>query len=199
LREALGGQRVRDALGSARVWLLGLIYFIVLAAAFGLTFFVPDLVQDRTGYTDFEVGVLSAVPYGFATVAMVIMARRGGSLVPPVLVGAVGTVITAYAESPLPLTVGITLAAVGLLSALPLFWALPTAFLSGTAAAAGIALIAAVGNLGGFVGPAFTGIAEDQTGSYRMPLVALAGMLVVCSLVVRLLGEKRPVATAAAS
>ena len=58
LREALGGQRVRDALGSARVWLLGLIYFIVLAAAFGLTFFVPDLVQDRTGYTDFEVGVL---------------------------------------------------------------------------------------------------------------------------------------------
>ena len=39
---------------------------------------VPDLVQDRTGYTDFEVGVLSAVPYGFATVAMVIMSRRGG-------------------------------------------------------------------------------------------------------------------------
>ena len=194
LREALGGQRVRDALGSARVWLLGLIYFIVLAAAFGLTFFVPDLVQDRTGYTDFEVGVLSAVPYGFATVAMVIMARRGGSLVAPVLVGAVGTVITAYAESPLPLTLGITLAAVGLLSALPLFWALPTAFLSGTAAAAGIALIAAVGNLGGFVGPAFTGIAEDQTGSYRMPLVVLAGMLVVCSLLVRLLREERPVA-----
>ena len=58
------------------------------------------------------------------------------------------------------------------------------AFLSGTAAAAGIALIAAVGNLGGFVGPAFTGIAEDQTGSYEMPLVVLAGMLVVCSLLV---------------
>ena len=49
LREALGGQRLRDALGSGRVWLLGLIYFILLAAAFGLTFFVPDLVQDRTG------------------------------------------------------------------------------------------------------------------------------------------------------
>ncbi len=192
LREALGGQRVRDALGSARVWLLGLIYFIILAAAFGLTFFVPDLVQDRTGYTDFEVGVLSAVPYGFATAAMVIMARRGGGLVAPVLVGAVGTVITAYAQSPLLLTLGITLAAVGLLSALPLFWALPTAFLSGTAAAAGIALIAAVGNLGGFVGPAFTGIAEDQTGGFEMPLVVLAGTLVLCSLLVRLVREEKP-------
>ena len=199
LREALGGQGLRDALRSGRVWLLGLIYFIVLAAAFGLTFFVPDLVQDRTGFSDFEVGVLSAIPYGFATVAMVVMARRGGSLVAPALVGAAGTVLTAYAQSPVLLTVGITLAAVGLLSALPLFWALPTAFLSGTAAAAGIALIAAVGNLGGFVGPAFTGIAEDQTGSFKMPLVVLAALLVVGSLLALLLRDERPVVPAAAS
>ena len=198
LREALGGQRLRDALGSGRVWLLGAIYFILLAAGFGLTFFVPDLVQDRTGYTDFEVGVLSAVPYGFATAAMLIVARRGSGLVPLALVGAVGTVITAYAQSPVLLTIGITLAAVGILSTLPLFWALPTAFLSGTAAAAGIALIAAIGNLGGFVGPAFTGIAEDQTGSFKVPLVVLAALLVVGSLLVLLLREERPALTAAA-
>jgi ACS family tartrate transporter-like MFS transporter len=196
LREALGGQRLRDALGSGRVWLLGLIYFILLAAGFGLTFFVPDLVQERTGYSDFEVGVLSAIPYGFATVAMIVVARRGGGLVAPALVGAAGTVLTAYAQSPLLLTVGITLAAVGILSTLPVFWALPTAFLSGTAAAAGIALIAAVGNLGGFAGPAFTGIAEDQTGDFKMPLVVLAGLLVVCSLLVLLLREERPVVAA---
>jgi len=198
LREALGGQRLRNALGNGRVWLLGLIYFILLAAGFGLTFFVPDLVQDRTGYTDFEVGVLSAIPYGFATAAMVIVARRGGGLVAPALVGAAGTVLTAYAQSPLLLTIGVTLAAVGILSALPVFWALPTAFLSGTAAAAGIALIAAIGNLGGFVGPAFTGIAEDQTGSFKLPLVVLAGLLVVGSLLALMLREERPALTAAA-
>jgi MFS family permease len=183
LREELGGQRVRDALGSGRVWLLGFVYFILLAAGFGLTFFVPDLVQDRTGYSDFEVGVLSAIPYGFATAAMVIAARRGTGLTVPVLVGVVGTVITAYAQSTLLLTFGITLAAVGILSALPRFWALPTTFLSGTAAAAGIALIAAVGNLGGFVGPAFTGIAEDSTGGFEMPLTVLAGALLLALLV----------------
>jgi MFS transporter, ACS family, tartrate transporter len=200
LREALGAQRLRDALASGRVWLLGLLYFILLAAGFGLTFFVPDLVQERTGYTDFEVGVLSAIPYGFATAAMLIVARRGGGLVGLALVGAAGTVLTAYAQSPLLLIVGVTLAAVGILSALPVFWALPTAFLSGTAAAAGIALIAAIGNLGGFVGPAFTGIAEDQTGSFEMPLVVLAGLLVVGSLLVRLLlREERPALTGAAS
>jgi MFS transporter, ACS family, tartrate transporter len=179
LREALGGQRLRDALGNARVWLLGLVYFVLLAAGFGLTFFVPDLVQERTGYSDFEVGVLSAIPYGFATAAMVIAARRGTGLTVPVLVGAAGTLLTAYAQSPLLLLFGITLAAVGILSALPRFWVLPTAFLSGTAAAAGIALVAAIGNLGGFVGPAFTGIAEDSTGGFEMPLSVMAGTLLL--------------------
>ncbi len=170
--------RVRDALWSGRVWALGLVYFVLLAAGFGLTFFVPDLVQDRTGFSDFEVGVLSAIPYGFATAAMIIAARRGTGLVVPVLVGAAGTAGTAYAQSPVLLTVTITVAAVGLLSALPRFWAFPTAFLSGSAAAAGIALVAAVGNLGGFVGPAFTGIAEDSTGGFEMPLTVLAAALV---------------------
>jgi MFS family permease len=178
-RDASGPTRTRDALSSGRVWLLGLVYFVLLAAGFGLTFFVPDLVQERTGFSDFEVGVLSAIPYGFATAAMVIAARRGTGLTVPVLVGAAGTLVTAYAQSPLLLTFGITLAAVGILSALPRFWVLPTAFLGGTAAAAGIALVAAVGNLGGFVGPAFTGIAEDSTGGFEMPLSVLAGTLVL--------------------
>ena len=88
-RDARG--RVRDGLTNGRVWVLGLVYFVLLAAGFGLTFFVPDLVQDRTGFSDFEVGVLSAIPYGFATVAMILAARRGTGLTVPILVGAAGT------------------------------------------------------------------------------------------------------------
>jgi MFS transporter, ACS family, tartrate transporter len=100
-------------------------------------------------------------------------------LIVPALVGAVGTALTAYAQSPVPLTIAITLAAVGILAAIPVFWALPTAFLTGTAAAGGIALIAAIGNLGGFAGPAFTGVMEDSTGGFETPLTVLAVLLVV--------------------
>jgi MFS transporter, ACS family, tartrate transporter len=179
LREQLGGERLRDALGSGRVWLFGLVNFVLLAAGFGLTFFVPDLVQDRTGFTDFEVGVLAAIPFGFATAAMLVAARRSGGIAGLMVVGAAGTLITAYAQSALLLTLGITLAAVGLLAALPRFWVGPTALLGGTAAAAGIALIAVLGNLGGFVGPAFTGIAEDSSGGYELPLTVLAALLLI--------------------
>ena len=42
------------------------------------------------------------------------------------LVGAAGTVLTAHAQSPVLLTVGITLAAIGHpLGVIPVFWALP--------------------------------------------------------------------------
>jgi ACS family tartrate transporter-like MFS transporter len=80
------------------------------------------------------------------------------------------------------LTAAITLSAVGILAAIPVFWVLPTAFLTGTGAAAGIALIAAVGNLGGFAGPAFTGVMEDSTGGFETPLTALGGLLVLGAL-----------------
>jgi MFS family permease len=199
LRERLGPERVRDALANARVWAYGLVNFVLLAAGFGLTFFVPDLVQDRTGYTDFEVGLLAAVPFGFATAAMIAASRRPGGLAPLMVTGAAGTVITAYAQSPLLLTLGITLAAVGLLAALPRFWIGPTAMLSGTAAAAGIALVAVLGNLGGFVGPAFTGIAKDQTGGYEMPLVTLGLILFACALLTTLGSRRRSEAPAQAA
>ena len=196
LRERLGPERVRDALANGRVWAYGLVNFVLLAAGFGLTFFVPDLVQDRTGYTDFEVGVLAAIPFGFATAAMIVASRRPGGLAPLMVTGAAGTLITAYAQSPLLLTLGITLAAVGLLAALPRFWIGPTALLGGSAAAAGIALVAVLGNLGGFVGPAFTGIAKDQTGGYEMPLVTLALILFGCALLTALGSGRRSEARA---
>lgn len=184
--------------GSGQVWLLGLIYFILLAAGFGLTFFVPDLIQDRTGYSDFEVGVLAAITFGVATATMLVVAHRAGRapsrrpyLIVPTLVGAIRTALTAQAQSPLLLIVAITIATVGLLSAVPVFWALRTAFLSGTGAAAGIALIAAVGNLGGFAGPAFTGVMEDSTGGSETPLSVLAGLVVVGAVLALLAREER--------
>jgi MFS transporter, ACS family, tartrate transporter len=192
--EGPGG--VRDALRSGQVWLCSTIYFILLSAAFGLTFFVPDLVQDRTGLSDFEVGVLAAVPYGIATYAMVILARRADRsarrrqyVIALFLLGALGTVLTAYVHTVLLLALSLTIATVGLLAVFPIFWALPTGFLTGGAAAAGIATIAAIGNLGGFGGPAFTGVMEDSTGGFVTPFLVLAGLLVVGSLLTLLTRE----------
>jgi MFS family permease len=194
------GSRIRDALRSGQVWLFASIYFIILSAGFGLTFFVPDLVQERTGLSDFEVGALAAVPYAFATVAMVLLARRSDRsgrrrmyVIALLLIGAAGPVLTAYAQTELTITLALILSTVGLLAVIPIFWSLPTGFLAGSAAAAGIGAIAAIGNLGGFAGPAFTGAMEDSTGDFVTPFLVLAGLLVVGCLLTLLTDEPEAV------
>jgi nitrate/nitrite transporter NarK len=64
------------------------------------------------------------------------------------------------------------------------FWAIPPQLLGGTAAAAGIAMINAIGNLGGFVGPTLVGALHEWTGGYNGALLALTGVLVVEALLV---------------
>jgi MFS transporter, ACS family, tartrate transporter len=71
----------------------------------------------------------------------------------------------------------------------PTFWALPTAMLTGSAAAGGIALINAVGNLGGFLGPYAMGLVQDATGSFPVGLLTIAMGSVVAGAVVLALGH----------
>ena len=78
-----------------------------------------------------------------------------------------------HATLPL-LILSFTLSQVGQRSVMSVFWAIPPILLAGTAAAAGIALINAIGNLGGFVGPSVMGWLRDATGGYAGGLLVLA-------------------------
>jgi MFS transporter, ACS family, tartrate transporter len=77
----------------------------------------------------------------------------------------------------------LSVAALGVWGALGPFWALPTAFLRGRAAAGGVALVNAVGNIGGFVGPTVVGYVRDATGSFAAGLWLLAAGLVVGAVI----------------
>jgi nitrate/nitrite transporter NarK len=101
----------------------------------------------------------------------------------------------------MPKMAAVTVAAIGIFSALPVFWTLPTALLSGTAAAAGIAWINSIGNLGGYIGPTIFGILKDQTGNNFYAVLFLALLSVLAVVLVLALGpdnraEHGPVAAA---
>jgi nitrate/nitrite transporter NarK len=76
------------------------------------------------------------------------------------------------------------LAAPAIFAAQPVFWSLPPSFLSGPRAAAGIAAINAIGNLGGFIAQNLVPMVRDATGSNLAPMLALAAVLVVTSLLI---------------
>jgi ACS family tartrate transporter-like MFS transporter len=108
----------------------------------------------------------------------------------PAVVGALGLVAVGRASTPGMALVALSVAALGIWSALGPFWALPTTWLGGTAAAAGIALVNSLGNLGGFVGPWGIGVVRDVTGSFAGGLDALAVALVVAGALALAVGRR---------
>ncbi|MCG0284273.1 MFS transporter [Streptomyces sp. PSAA01] len=179
--------RVWDAIREPRMWLMCLIYFCFVMGQYALTFWMPSFVESTGIEGNFAIGVLSAVPFLAALVAMNLFGRsadkrreRRWHLVVPSLMGAVGFSLAAVwnGSTALSLT-ALSIAGAGVLTCAPLFWSLPTAFLSGTAAAAGLAMINSVGNLAGFVSPYMIGALKDATGSAAIPMHVLAFSLVV--------------------
>jgi ACS family tartrate transporter-like MFS transporter len=190
------GASLGRALANGRVWWLGTVYFLIVAGLYAFSLWLPQLVKASGRLSNFEVGVITAVPYLVAAAGMVLVGRssdRSGErhlhLALPALAAAGGFVAVALVRAPAPLVAGLSVAAFGLLACLGPFWALPTAFLKDEAGAAGIALINSMGALGGFVGPYLLGIVKDRTGSFATGLLLLGAMVAVAAGVV--LGMRR--------
>jgi D-galactonate transporter len=172
---------VGTVLADRRVWHMSFIYFCIVMGQYGLTFWMPTLLQAAGARGPLEIGLLTAVPYTAGVIAMLLFGHsadrrreRRWHAAAPLLIGGAGLVLTVMAGTQTALAVvGLSVAAAGLMSSAPLFWGLPTAFLGGAAAAAGIAAINSVGNLAGFVSPYVVGWLRDSTAS------AASGMYVI--------------------
>ena len=176
-----------SAFKNPKVWLMSGIYFCFVMGQYALTFWMPTFVKSTGIDNALTIGVLSAIPYVVALVAMNAFGwsadkrrERRWHLVVPSLMGTVGFSLTAAWSGSTTLSlIALSVAAAGVLTCAPLFWSLPTSFLGGAAAAAGIAVINSVGNLAGFVSPFMIGAIKDATGSIQLPMYVLAVVLVL--------------------
>jgi len=175
-----------------------LIYFCFVTGQYALTFWMPTLVKASGVTGNFNIGLLSAIPFLCAIVVMNILGHsadarreRRWHLIVPALMGATGFAIAAsFTHNTTVAIAALSLAAAGVLTCAPLFWSLPTAFLSGIAAASGIAVVNSVGNLAGFVSPYMVGALKDMTQSTQLPMYVLSAILVVGALLVWLTPAK---------
>jgi D-galactonate transporter len=173
-----------------RVWLMSLIYFCFVMGLYGVGFWLPTIIKS-TGVKDvLQIGLLTAIPYGFAAVAMILVSRRADRnrerrwhIAIPAFAGAIGLVLSViWGQNTLLAMAALTLATMGILTTLPLFWSLPTAFLAGAGAAAGIAVINSLGNLAGYASPYMVGWLKDLTQSTDTGMYVLAGSMVLGAL-----------------
>ncbi|MEW6346561.1 MAG: MFS transporter [Paraburkholderia sp.] len=183
---------VRAVFASARVWLLCLILFGIVMGSYAIGFWQPTIIRG-TGVDDpLTIGLLTTIPYTAALLSMIFAGRhadrtreRRWHIALPALIAASGFTICAMNGNSAVLSMlGLTLAAAGVVTALPMFWALPTAFLAGTGAAAGIALINCTGNLAGFISPAVIGWLKTHTHTLSSGLFVVAGTLTLSALLI---------------
>jgi len=167
-----------------------LICFCTVMGQYGLTFWLPSIIQQSGVQGAFQIGLLTAVPFSVAVTCMILISRhsdrtreRRWHLIVPFSVAATGLVLAGIFSDNVWLSLAaLSMAAGGSLTTSPLFWSLPTAVLSGAAAAAGIAVINSIANLAGFVSPYMIGLVKDATGRTDVGLYVLAGVLLCGAL-----------------
>ena len=186
-RQAVGSTTISASFASGRVWLLSGVLFMNSLVTYGIFLWLPKMLQDVSGTRGFALSTITSIPFVAALAAMVLVGRhsdrtgeRKVHVAVCALTAAVGLLLAVASQGHLwLLVVSFTLSQMAQRALVGVFWAMPPMFLGGTAAAAGIALINAIGNLGGFAGPAIMGTLRDATGGYAGGLLVLAGALVI--------------------
>lgn len=204
-RENLGAGKVSRwrLLAKPQMLLLCWLFFAMSMTGYAVTFWLPSIVKRIGTLADFQVGLLSAIPWICAIAAMYALAwftDRTGVRRPWVAVGLViGAIGTFLATTGAPWfgLVAMCVAATGFKCAASAFWPMTQHTLDLKIAAAGIALVNSIGNLGGFVGPAVMGAIEQSTGSITAALWGLSVISLLSALTV-LLVRARPTSDLAA-
>ncbi|MDT7666696.1 MAG: hypothetical protein QOG57_805 [Pseudonocardiales bacterium] len=198
-RRDSGNERVSRwrLLADPQVLLLCWIFFAMSLTGYAITFWLPSTVAKIGGLGDFQIGLLSAIPWIVAIIAMYTLAwhtDRTGKRRPWVavglVVGAIGTFL-ATIGSPWFGLAAMCVAATGFKCAAAAFWPMTQHNLDLKIAAAGIALINSLGNLGGFFGPAALGYFEQATGSTTGGLYGLSAASLIAAVTVVLVRARR--------
>ncbi|MDE1180295.1 MFS transporter [Paraburkholderia sp.] len=171
---------------------LGLVYFLIQVASYGLNFWAPHLIRAAGTQNPTVIGLLTAVPYITGAICMVVVGRlsdatgeRRKFVCGLLVMAAIGFFAAGFFDKQTTLLiVALAVMGAGVVASIPAFWALPPKLVTGAGAAGGIALINTLGQLGGIVSPVMVGRVRDLTGSTTPALYAIGVTTLICAAIV---------------
>ncbi|CDY76246.1 Nitrate/nitrite transporter [Caballeronia glathei] len=191
------------ALRNPRVYLFAFVYFSLTCASLTLSFWMPLMIRDFGIKDVVSVSLYSVVPNAIGAVGLVLIARHSDRVRERrkhfafcTIGGAIAlAALTLHLPSFPAMLAILSVAAVLIFAALPIFWSVPPGYLSGKTAAAGIAFISSIGITSGIVSPWVIGQIRTTTGSMDLAVYLLAGLLLLSGLAL-MAGVKKESATA---
>ena len=184
-----GHLSLMQGLCDPRVLALSAIYFASVTANYGIVFFMPQIVKGM-GLSNEMTGFVASVPYIIGTIGLIAWGyssdrhreRRWHMIVASTLAAA-GLVMAGWLGNSFSALMGMSIATIGIYGSRAAFWPMPSRFLTGTAAAGAIALINAIGNLGGYLGPSMVGWIKNETDSFEAGLYFLAASALMGAII----------------
>jgi ACS family tartrate transporter-like MFS transporter len=190
---------VWQAVRSRTVVTLSVTCFMTYFGYYSFLYSLPLMLKRLSGFSDLKVGLLGAVPYFAAFVAMQLNGwhsdKTGERLwhsALPCFFGAVGLVGLILHPTSIPLSLVLISIVSMTVMYLPVLWAIPTETLTKSAAAVAIGMINAVGNIAGFVGPYLFGYLSTKTGSFTSGLLVVLATTVAGGLLVLSVPRRTP-------
>ncbi|MEW9586200.1 MFS transporter [Paraburkholderia sp. DGU8] len=183
---------------SARVWILSGIYGCYGMSFFGFVFWLPTIIKSSGVKDPLSIGLLSAIPWAGAMVAMCFVAahvdRRQntrGTLMVLSLLAAISWTVSPFVVDSVALSIAVlTLAMFGLMASLPVFWNLPTSSYQGSAAAVAIAFITSLGNVPGFFSPYIVGWIKTLTNRLDGAMYMFAAVSLLAVVLLALVSDE---------
>jgi ACS family tartrate transporter-like MFS transporter len=183
------------ALRDPRILALGLVLVGSQFGLYGVQLWLPQIVQGM-GYSNFSTGFIVALPFVASMGVMILWGRssdmrgeRYWHIGLATLLAAAGLIVAGISSSNLLVLTGLTIALAGTLSVPGPLFSLPSTMLSGAAAAGAIALVNSMGTFGRFLGPTVVGVFREGSESYASGMFALAGGLVMSTVIIVMLGR----------
>lgn len=184
---AQGHVSIWQAIRQRDVMLLALAYFGMVCGLYGFNFWLPTIVKQLSGLSNFVSILITAIPYCVGLAAMLIIGwssdrsgERRWHTAAPMLIGGIGLLAGALMQDFVVAAIALfCVGAIGIFGHFPGFWATTYARYTGVAAAAAIALINSLGNLGGFAGPYVIGYLNEASGSFVGGILYLS----VCAVI----------------
>ena len=171
---------------SPRLWAAAGVWFVLIASAYGILFWLPLVVKQIAHRSVLETSVISALPWIGIGLGMYLNAKhsditqeRFWHVVLPVLLCSACLALATLTSNHV-LALGLLfIGGLGLGGAQSVFWTIPTNFLSKEVAGNGITAINFCGNLGGLFGPFAIGHMREATGSFAMPVYMMSALMLL--------------------